>query len=179
MALRLRTLLLVSLVMAGLSSWSSAPPVTAADPTPPTATPASPKPASPKPAPAEAGPPPEVDPLGDNAACYVCHMTFVKEQLAKSHLAEKIACIKCHGLSAKHANDENIGATKPDITFARHQVDKNCAECHDSHDVPATKVLARFVERKLSAATTAICTDCHGTHKIDRALAVKQDAALK
>jgi predicted CXXCH cytochrome family protein len=113
-------------------------------------------------------PPPETDPLGMNGACYVCHIPFVKEELAKVHLAEGISCAKCHGLSDKHANDENIGATKPDITFPREQVDAGCEKCHETHDAPATKVLARFVQRKLSLQTAAICTDCHGAHKIDR-----------
>jgi formate-dependent nitrite reductase cytochrome c552 subunit len=95
-------------------------------------------------------------------------MTFVKEELVKTHLKEKIGCIDCHGLSEKHANDENIGATKPDITFKRPQVDANCAKCHQGHNAPAKAVIARFCERRLSAASPPICTDCHGTHKIER-----------
>jgi len=129
-------------------------------------------------APAEAPPsdepPPELDPLGMNGACYVCHIPFVKEELAKVHLAEGISCAQCHGLSDKHANDENIGATKPDVTFRRDQVDAGCEKCHTTHDAPATKVLARFAERKLSPQTPVICTDCHGTHKIDRSAEAAQ-----
>jgi hypothetical protein len=106
------------------------------------------------------------DPLGANAACYVCHMTFVKEELAKVHLKEKVGCIECHGLSDKHANDENIGATKPDITFKRQQVDASCDKCHETHDAPAKKVVARLSERHLPANPAPICTDCHGQHKI-------------
>jgi len=124
-------------------------------------------------APAEE-PPPEMDPLGMNGACYVCHIPFVKEELAKVHLAEGISCAQCHGLSDKHANDENIGATKPDITFRRDQIDAGCEKCHTTHDAPASKVLARFAERKLSLQTPAVCTDCHGTHKIDRSAEAAQ-----
>ena len=113
------------------------------------------------------------DPAGANAACYVCHMTFVKEELAKVHLKAKIGCIQCHGLSDKHANDENIGATKPDITFQRKQIDPSCGKCHEGHNAPATKVVARFVERRLPADSAPTCTDCHGTHKIKRAAAEK------
>jgi len=143
--------------------WAADDPVgAAAKPTPPDAA-----------APA-AEPPPEMDPLSLNGACYVCHVTFVKEELAKVHLAEGISCAKCHGLSDKHANDENIGATKPDIVFSRDKVDKSCEECHDTHDAPATKVLARFAERKLSLQAPVICTDCHGTHKIDRSAETQQ-----
>lgn len=108
----------------------------------------------------------ETDPLGANAACYVCHMTFVKEDLARVHLKAKVPCTKCHGLSDKHANDEHIGATKPDITYRRDQIDASCTKCHEKHDAAAKKVIARFVERKLSGTPT--CTGCHGTHKIER-----------
>jgi hypothetical protein len=118
-----------------------------------------------------AAPPAEapIDPLGPNSACYVCHITFVRESLSKAHLAAKVPCIKCHGLSDKHANDEHIGATKPDHIFKRAQVDRACSACHDKHDVPAATVVARYCERKLPANRTPVCTDCHGTHRIDRA----------
>ncbi len=112
---------------------------------------------------------PQIDPMSVNATCYVCHMTFVHEKISSQHFEEKITCVKCHGLSAKHANDENIGATKPDIIYARKDVDKMCEKCHEDHDVPPREVVARFVKRKLPAKKTPICTDCHGTHRIERA----------
>jgi hypothetical protein len=113
------------------------------------------------------------DALGANLACYVCHMTFIKEEMVRVHLKENIGCIKCHGLSDKHANDENIGATKPDVTFKRSQVDASCAQCHEGHDAPAKAVIARFQQRHLPADRTPICTDCHGTHKIERSAETK------
>ena len=109
----------------------------------------------------------DTNPLGANAACYVCHMLFVREELSKVHLHGKVGCIKCHGLSAGHANDEDIGATKPDIMYKRDQVDAMCAKCHEEHDVPAVAVIGRWRERNLSA-NPPVCTDCHGTHKIER-----------
>ena len=112
---------------------------------------------------------PAIDPMGPNSACYVCHMTFVGEEIAKQHLAAKVGCVECHGPSVKHANDENIGATPPDIRYKRAQIDAACAKCHDEHDVSARKVVARFTERKLPADTAPVCTDCHGRHRIDRA----------
>jgi hypothetical protein len=121
-----------------------------------------------KPAAADAQAAEETDPLGANAACYVCHISFVKEGLSKVHLAAKVGCVKCHGLSAKHANDENIGATKPDITYKRGQIDAACQKCHEKHDVPAKEVIARFGQRKLPAKAVPVCTDCHGTHKIEQ-----------
>jgi len=106
------------------------------------------------------------DPMGPNGACYVCHLTFVREQLAKAHLAKKVTCVKCHGLSAKHANDEDIGATKPDRPYPRDQVTAMCRKCHKRHDVPPEAVVARWAERNLTQ-TPAVCTDCHGTHRIE------------
>jgi hypothetical protein len=110
-----------------------------------------------------------IDPMGPNAACYVCHMTFVFEELSVVHKAQKVTCIKCHGLSAGHANDENIGATPPDIRYPRDKIDAACGECHEGHDVPAVEVLVRFIERKLPAKPAAVCTDCHGRHRIPAA----------
>jgi hypothetical protein len=110
-----------------------------------------------------------IDPLGPNAACYVCHTTFIHEEMSKVHKAEKTGCIDCHGLSAGHANDENVGATPPDIVYRRDEVDASCLKCHETHDAPAAQVIARFLERKLAPAEAAICTDCHGQHRIEKA----------
>lgn len=109
----------------------------------------------------------ETNPLGANAACYVCHMTFVREALSKTHLKAEVGCIECHGISSGHANDEDIGATPPDISFEREQVDTMCRNCHGSHDVPAAQVIARWLEQHPAKSPVA-CTDCHGTHRIDR-----------
>jgi hypothetical protein len=109
-----------------------------------------------------------MDPLGPNAACYVCHIPFVREELSRVHLKAEVACIECHGRSANHANDENIGATPPDVVYGRDQIDASCAKCHKNHNVPAREVVARFLERGLSPKTVAVCTDCHGTHRIEK-----------
>jgi hypothetical protein len=109
------------------------------------------------------------DVLGANAACLVCHLTFVKEELARGHQLKGVACTKCHGPSLAHANDEHVGATKPDILFTRAKVDAGCKNCHSQHDVPAREVVKRFLERKLPVRPDAICTDCHGTHRIEKA----------
>ena len=101
----------------------------------------------------------ETNPLGANAACYVCHMTFVKEELSKTHLRAEITCVRCHGLSAGHANDEDIGATPPDVSFKRDQVDAMCLKCHESHDISSEEVVA--------GESPSVCTDCHDTHKIN------------
>jgi hypothetical protein len=113
-------------------------------------------------------PRPKIDPLSVNATCYVCHTVFVWEEISKQHLAEDVTCIECHGLSAGHANDENIGATKPDTVYERNQIDAMCQKCHAQHDVPPRDVITRFLERKLTVSP-AVCTDCHGEHRIEAA----------
>lgn len=116
-----------------------------------------------------------VDPskiLGQNMACYVCHMTFVQEELARTHLHAEVGCVKCHGLSAAHANDEDIGATAPDISYDRDQVDASCRKCHNSHEASPRSVIRRFVDRQLDPNEPAVCTDCHGEHKIHKAAEV-------
>ena len=99
---------------------------------------------------------PTIDPLSVNATCYVCHTTFVWEELSKQHLPEDVTCIECHGVSAGHANDENVGATKPDIMYGREQIDAMCRECHTEHDVPARDVIARALQRKLTVTEAAL-----------------------
>ncbi len=100
----------------------------------------------------------QIDALGANAACYVCHIGFVKEQISKVHLGKDIPCIHCHGLSAAHANDENIGATPPDITFERNEIDIMCLKCHARHTVSSVG-LSRYKSH-------AVCTDCHDSHSL-------------
>ena len=102
----------------------------------------------------------ETNPMGANAACYVCHMTFVNEELTKTHLRAKVPCTQCHGLSAGHANDEDIGATPPDIIIERDQVEIMCLKCHQRHDISA--------EMTATDKSQPICTDCHGNHKIKK-----------
>ncbi|HOS93300.1 MAG TPA: cytochrome c3 family protein [Armatimonadota bacterium] len=107
-----------------------------------------------------------LDPMGPNGACYVCHMTFLREDLAKTHLKAKVTCIRCHGLSAAHANDENIGATKPDRLYERTQVSDSCRECHATHEAAPERVIQLWLDRELTEVPP-VCTDCHGTHRID------------
>jgi predicted CXXCH cytochrome family protein len=102
--------------------------------------------------------------LGLNAACYVCHIPFVQEDLSRTHLQAKVVCIDCHGLSAGHANDENIGATPPDVKFERSEVDAMCLKCHKTHGISQEDLAKHKV--------TPVCTDCHGSHRITKPAAI-------
>ncbi|MBN1342263.1 MAG: cytochrome c3 family protein [Phycisphaerae bacterium] len=105
------------------------------------------------------------NPLGNNAGCCVCHIPFAKEPLSKTHLKRDITCAKCHGPSIGHANDEKIGATKPDVVIKHEDVPKFCRTCHkvaDNH--PEKKVLGAVLRK--APEPGQVCTDCHGKHRI-------------
>jgi len=107
-------------------------------------------------------------PKADNHACHVCHTNYQDESLAVTHADNNVGCVKCHGESIAHRNDEN-NITPPDIMYPIDKIDSECATCHETHDAPARKVLARFTEccPDKKAADQVICTDCHGTHRLN------------
>jgi hypothetical protein len=54
--------------------------------------------------------------------------------------------------------------------FPADKIDSACRTCHDSHDVPARKVLACWKERcpTKTDPDEVACTDCHGQHRLAR-----------
>ncbi|GAF76222.1 unnamed protein product, partial [marine sediment metagenome] len=97
---------------------------------------------------------------------------LVEEELSVTHLEAKVGCTQCHGMSAGHANDEDIGATPPDVMIGSDEINLFCRTCHETHDVKPDKVVTRWLERSKRKPTTqpvqqaVTCTDCHGEHKI-------------
>lgn len=104
-----------------------------------------------------------------NGACFVCHANLKHEPLVMVHARAKVSCMECHGPSLDHRDDED-NVTPPDVMFLRATIDTACRECHQSHDVPAAEVVARWRERgqAKSASAAAVCTDCHGRHRLPR-----------
>lgn len=109
----------------------------------------------------------------DNSACLLCHINFESEEIASTHLEKGITCAHCHGVSSDHMNDEEAAA-KPDILFGRSEVEASCRKCHQAHKDPdaVAKFLAewkgkRRPHRRL-ILSNAICTDCHGLHRLPR-----------
>ena len=112
---------------------------------------------------AQPGPQDEDNPAGINHGCYVCHMAFADESLTRRHVRNDIGCVRCHGTSADHANDENIGATPPDIVYERDTVEPLCLDCHHRHRL-SRKRAARWQERQKEQVRMhekPVCTDCH------------------
>jgi len=99
----------------------------------------------------------------NNSYCYVCHVNFQTEELARNHQKHGVGCEKCHGESDRHSADED-GLTPPEIMFAKEKILDACTKCHaltklravDEHEAAFTK----------DAAKRKVCTDCHGKHRM-------------
>jgi len=106
-------------------------------------------------------------PVADNQSCFVCHTNYQDETMAAVHADNNVGCMKCHGESIAHRNDEN-NTTPPDAMFPAAKIELNCITCHETHDAPAKKVLALWKERSAKCLVPGeiLCTDCHGEHRL-------------
>ena len=89
--------------------------------------------------------------------CGMCHIDVVDEVASTRHVARGIDCVKCHGPSRAHIQDENNEA-KPDRLFTRATIDAFCGGCHDCLRPSATDPPP---DPKPPAK---VCTDCHNAH---------------
>ena len=96
----------------------------------------------------------------DNSFCYVCHMNYDGEELARIHEQVGVGCAKCHGPSFEHSSDEN-NITPPDIMFPKERVNLACMECHSKDNIAGQVAHQPFLSR--STTDEAYCTDCHGS----------------
>jgi hypothetical protein len=105
--------------------------------------------------------------LAENGPCFVCHVNYQAEPLAKQHAGADVGCVSCHGPSYAHRNDEN-NTTPPDVMYPRNGIDPACRKCHASHDVPAGKIVTLWLQRfaDKTDAQSIVCTDCHGDHRL-------------
>ncbi|OHB80674.1 MAG: hypothetical protein A2W31_12760 [Planctomycetes bacterium RBG_16_64_10] len=100
-------------------------------------------------------------PLQSNplAGCSLCHVDVEDQFVGSGHFPEQVGCQTCHGPSAEHLADEN-NEVPPDELFARGDVDRLCAECHECgrsyRAEPATD----------PAREPRVCTDCHSPHNL-------------
>ena len=103
----------------------------------------------------------------DNSPCYVCHVNYEEEEFVTSHAGENVGCVDCHGQSYAHRDDED-NITPPDVLYGADAIAPSCGKCHDTHDAPAAKVIARWQERCPAKENPAdlVCTDCHGQHRL-------------
>ena len=73
---------------------------------------------------------PDEGPVADNSACYCCHRNYEEEAMVQEHAKANVGCVKCHGESIAHRNDED-NITPPDVIYASDQIEKACQKCHD------------------------------------------------
>jgi hypothetical protein len=102
-----------------------------------------------------------------NAACFVCHTNYRTEFLVSRHAKANVSCHNCHGESLAHQNDEN-NITPPETLYPAEKIGPLCLKCHETHDVSAREVIARWKERGLEKTDPdkIVCTDCHGDHRM-------------
>lgn len=109
-----------------------------------------------------------VQPRGaDNSPCHVCHTRFEQEPLSEMHRKVNVGCVKCHGPSLAHRDDED-NLVPPDVMYWPERIDPSCVECHPKHNAPAREVLTRWRERcsEKTDPQSVACIDCHGEHRL-------------
>ena len=110
---------------------------------------------------------------GGNSKCYVCHPSLKTEDISTIHLSEDVTCDQCHGPSIEHMHDEML-MTKPDVLLGRSEVEQLCGKCHTNHENPEKvkafeeKWAGRIRPNGRAITSDSVCTDCHGTHNIDK-----------
>jgi hypothetical protein len=122
-----------------------------------------------------------------NSKCYVCHAGLKTEEITTVHVEMDVTCDECHGPSVEHMHDEML-MTEPDLLFGRSEVNKMCSNrmCHapggerqvygrqDHKDHAAVdafykKWLGKTRPNGRAITHDSVCTDCHGTHNLDKA----------
>ncbi len=114
----------------------------------------------------------------DNSYCFVCHLDYQTEPLAENHRAHGIGCVKCHGPSDAHVEDE-AAETAPETMYTRSRINPACQGCHAEPVLPpqcrsAVSAAAGALRLAQDAGTelaegagaTGVCTDCHGEHRL-------------
>ncbi len=95
----------------------------------------------------------------ENMACFVCHANYRGEFLAERHAKANVGCVNCHGDSFAHRNDEN-NTTPPETMYSAEKIDPFCQGCHEAHDIPPKKIIARWIQEK-EKKPEATCEGCH------------------
>ena len=132
---------------------------------------------------------PGAETVNGNSKCYVCHPSLKTEEITTVHLAMDVTCDACHGPSVEHMHDEML-MTEPDLLFGRAEVQKMCSDpsCHppggdrtvynfEDHKDPAAvhafykEWLGRTRPNGRAVSPDSVCTDCHGTHNLDKSTA--------
>ena len=98
-----------------------------------------------------------------NRRCLECHVDFEEEPLVVRHQAGGVTCMRCHGHSQPHIEDE-IRATKADVAFRGKAMALFCQTCHEPGKHRRTP--SHAAELAKPADKRRSCTACHGEHKL-------------
>jgi len=105
-------------------------------------------------------------PVADNSRCHVCHLNYVREELAVQHARANIGCADCHGNCDEHIADESWAwgenGTPPGIMYPRPKINPFCLNCHPKDKIPAADHKTLFA----GTSKKKYCTDCHGAHRL-------------
>lgn len=98
-----------------------------------------------------------------NRRCTECHIDFLEEGLTVVHQTHGVTCMRCHGPSQGHIEDE-VRRTKPDATFRGPAMETFCLTCHSPGKHRRQALHA--ANAALPPATRKTCTECHGEHEL-------------
>ena len=108
---------------------------------------------------------PSAEQGADNSRCFVCHLNYVKEDIAVTHARQNMGCATCHGESDEHIADESWASggngTAPDIMYPRDKIKPFCMGCH-----PKDRIDTEQHEPLFDLTKDKTCTDCHGDHRL-------------
>ncbi|MGB2824048.1 MAG: cytochrome c3 family protein, partial [Phycisphaerae bacterium] len=98
-----------------------------------------------------------------NATCMECHIDFDTEEIVVVHGTHGVTCVRCHGPSRAHMEDE-VRKTKADVTFRGQAMRLFCLTCHkpEKH----RRVRNHAAELARPPHERRACTACHGEHKL-------------
>lgn len=113
----------------------------------------------------------------NNQGCIVCHSEIRKEYAESVHYKEKVSCTSCHGgnentLDIKKAHGANFTGIP-----GRKKIVRMCAGCHSSplkmksYGISFDQEMVYYTSKhgeslRKGDENVAVCTDCHGVHKI-------------
>jgi len=100
-----------------------------------------------------------------NKRCYECHIDFQGEELALTHQAAGVTCVRCHGYSKPHLDDE-VRKTPPDAIFRGKAMKVFCLTCHDPAKHGAVPQHRAAEARGRETGKEQTCTECHGEHRL-------------
>ena len=109
--------------------------------------------------------------------CHVCHSEVAVQYKESAHHAEDMTCTSCHGGDPSATEVEAAHGRGFRAPPERDEVPKFCAGCHAdpgqmrAYGIPTDQYALYLTSghgRRFAEGNTevAVCTDCHGTHRI-------------